>query len=37
MITLDNAVALAAADNGLAVVSTLRADGTIQASLVNAG
>ena len=37
MITLDDAVALAAADNGLAVVSTLRADGTIQASLVNAG
>ena len=30
-------MALAAADNGLAVVSTLRADGTIQASLVNAG
>ena len=37
MITLDDAVALAATDNGLAVVSTLRADGTIQASLVNAG
>ena len=37
MITLDDAVALAAAENGLAVVSTLRAAGTIQASLVNAG
>ena len=37
MITLDNAVALAAAENGLCVVSTSRADGTIQASLVNAG
>ncbi len=37
MITLDDAVALAAPENGLAVVSTLRADGTIQASLVNAG
>ena len=37
MTTLDDAVALAAADNGLAVVSTLRADGTIQASLVNVG
>jgi PPOX class probable F420-dependent enzyme len=37
MITLDDAVALAKAENGLAVVSTLRADGTIQASLVNAG
>ncbi len=37
MTTLDEAVALAAPDNGLAVVSTLRADGTIQASLVNVG
>jgi PPOX class probable F420-dependent enzyme len=35
--TLDEAVALARADRGLAVVSTVRADGTIQASLVNAG
>jgi PPOX class probable F420-dependent enzyme len=35
--TLDEAVGLAAADNGLAVVSTLRADQTIQSSLVNAG
>jgi len=34
---LHDAVALARADNGLAVVSTLRADQTIQASLVNAG
>ena len=37
MTTLDDAVALASDDSGLAVVSTLRADGTIQASLVNAG
>jgi PPOX class probable F420-dependent enzyme len=37
MTTLDDAVALARAESGLAVVSTLRADGTIQASLVNAG
>jgi PPOX class probable F420-dependent enzyme len=37
MTTLNDAVALAADDHGLAVVSTLRADGTIQASLVNAG
>ncbi|OBG43688.1 pyridoxamine 5'-phosphate oxidase [Mycobacterium alsense] len=37
MTTLDEAVALAAADNGLAVVSTVRADGTVQASLVNVG
>jgi PPOX class probable F420-dependent enzyme len=37
MTTLDDAVALAAAEHGLAVVSTLRADETIQASLVNAG
>jgi len=37
MTTLDDAVALAAADQGLAVVSTLRVDATIQASLVNAG
>jgi PPOX class probable F420-dependent enzyme len=37
MTTLDEAVALARADNGLTVVSTLRADNTIQASLVNAG
>ena len=37
MTTLDEAVSLARADNGLTVVSTLRADNTIQASLVNAG
>jgi PPOX class probable F420-dependent enzyme len=37
MTTLDDAVALAADESGLALVSTLRADGTIQASLVNAG
>lgn len=37
MTTLDDAVALARSENGLTVVSTLRADHTIQASLVNAG
>ncbi len=37
MTTLEEAVALAAAENGLAVVSTVRADGTVQASLVNVG
>ena len=37
MPTLQDAVALAQADRGLAVVSTLRADQTIQASLINAG
>jgi PPOX class probable F420-dependent enzyme len=37
MTTLRDAVALAAADNGLAVVSTVRADATEQASLVNVG
>jgi PPOX class probable F420-dependent enzyme len=37
MTTLRDAVALAAADNGLAVVSTVRADTTVQASLVNVG
>jgi len=37
MTTLDGAVALAAAEHGLAVVSTVRADGTVQASLVNVG
>jgi PPOX class probable F420-dependent enzyme len=35
--TLDDAVALAAGESGLAVVSTVRADGTVQASLVNVG
>jgi PPOX class probable F420-dependent enzyme len=37
MTTLDEAVALARGESGLAVISTLRADGTIQASLVNCG
>ena len=37
MTTLDDAVALAKSDNGLSVVSTVRADGTVQASLVNVG
>lgn len=37
MTTLDEAAGLASSDSGLAVVSTLRADQTIQASLVNAG
>lgn len=37
MTTLEEAVALARQESGLAVVSTLRADHTIQASLVNAG
>jgi PPOX class probable F420-dependent enzyme len=35
--TLDDAVALGAAESGLAVVSTLRADDTIQSTLVNVG
>ncbi len=37
MTTLADAAALAAAEHGLAVVSTVRADGTVQASLVNVG
>lgn len=37
MTTLREAVALAAAERGLAVVSTVRADATVQASLVNVG
>ncbi len=37
MTTLEDAFALARDDNGLAVVSTLRADDTIQSSLINAG
>ncbi len=37
MTTLNDAVALATADSGLAVISTVRADGTVQASLVNVG
>ncbi len=35
--SLDDAVALASDDSGLAVVATLRADGTIQSSVVNVG
>jgi PPOX class probable F420-dependent enzyme len=35
--TLDEAVSLGLRDHGLAVISTLRADGTIQTSIVNAG
>ena len=37
MTTLRDAVSLATAESGLAVVSTVRADGTVQASLVNVG
>jgi PPOX class probable F420-dependent enzyme len=37
MTTLSEAAALASGDSGLAVVATLRADGTIQSSLINAG
>ena len=37
MTTLKDAVALGAAESGLAVISTVRADGTVQASLVNVG
>lgn len=37
MTTLDEAATLAADESGLAVVATLRGDGTIQSSLVNAG
>ncbi|MDT5172963.1 MAG: hypothetical protein QOG37_214 [Mycobacterium sp.] len=37
MTTLDEAVALAASESGLAVISTVRADSTVQASLVNVG
>ncbi|OBK25643.1 TIGR03618 family F420-dependent PPOX class oxidoreductase [Mycobacterium asiaticum] len=37
MTTLVDAVALASSESGLAVVSTVRADGTVQASLVNVG
>lgn len=37
MTTLEEAAALGRDEQGLAVVSTLRADGTIQSSLVNAG
>ncbi len=37
MTTLDDVARLLARDNGLAVVSTVRGDGTVQSSLVNAG
>jgi len=37
MTTLQEAAGLARDEHGLVVVSTLRADGTIQSSLVNAG
>jgi len=37
MTTLDDVAALGAKEQGLAIVSTLRSDGTIQSSLVNAG
>jgi PPOX class probable F420-dependent enzyme len=37
MTTLDDAARLGAMEHGLAVISTSRADGTIQSSLVNAG
>ena len=37
MTTLDEMAGLAAKEHGLVVVSTLRADATIQSSLVNAG
>jgi PPOX class probable F420-dependent enzyme len=37
MTTLDEAVSLAKGESGLAVVSTVRADETVQASLVNVG
>jgi PPOX class probable F420-dependent enzyme len=37
MTTLDDAAQLGAKEQGLVVVSTLRADGTIQSSVVNAG
>ncbi len=37
MTTLDDAAALAREESGLAIISTVRADGTVQASLVNVG
>ena len=37
MTTLDEAWSLASGESGLAIVATLRSDGTIQSSLVNAG
>jgi PPOX class probable F420-dependent enzyme len=35
--SIDDVIRLVSADNGLAVVCTTRADGTVQASVVNAG
>ncbi|MEU0794222.1 TIGR03618 family F420-dependent PPOX class oxidoreductase [Amycolatopsis sp. NPDC005961] len=37
MLTLEEAVSIAEGENGIAVAATLRADSTIQSSLVNAG
>jgi PPOX class probable F420-dependent enzyme len=37
MTTLEDAAQLGAKESGLAVISTLRADGTIQSSVVNSG
>jgi PPOX class probable F420-dependent enzyme len=37
MTTLEQAVALAQAERGLAIISTVRSDATVQASLVNVG
>jgi hypothetical protein len=37
MTDLDDFVAMAAADSGLCVVTTVRDDASVQASLVNAG
>ena len=37
MTTLEDAAALARDERGLVIVATLRGDGTIQSSLVNAG
>lgn len=37
MITLQDAAALASHESGLVVISTLRSNGTIQSSVVNAG
>lgn len=37
MTTLDDVRALVDAENGLAIISTTRADGSVQASMVNAG
>lgn len=37
MTTLDDAAALGRSEQGLAVVATVRAEGTVQASVVNAG